>query len=188
MRWVESDEAIGRVDDILASVGMEHGKRRTLAGSWKSGERQPRNPRGAGMPAGRKLDVVRVAGWERYPWLLHGFSSRAGGVSTVYGDRSLNLGWTKDDDPAKVAANRRRFIRAVAGKHDARLVALHQSHTGFVRVVGRDGVEDVLEHPATDLETGEDRAVLRGDGVMTDVPGLLLGVQVADCVPVLVAD
>ncbi len=38
------------------------------------------------------------------------------------------------------------------------------------------------------LETAEGRAVLRGDGMMTDVPGVMLGVQVADCVPVLVAD
>ncbi len=38
------------------------------------------------------------------------------------------------------------------------------------------------------LETADGRAVLRGDGVMTDVPGVMLGVQVADCVPVLVAD
>ena len=38
------------------------------------------------------------------------------------------------------------------------------------------------------LETAEGRAVLRGDGMMTDLPGVMLGVQVADCVPVLVAD
>ena len=38
------------------------------------------------------------------------------------------------------------------------------------------------------LETADGRAVLRGDGMMTNVPGVMLGVQVADCVPVLVAD
>src|SRR5258708_6695819 len=38
------------------------------------------------------------------------------------------------------------------------------------------------------LKTAEGRAVLRGDGAMTNVPGVMLGVQVADCVPVLVAD
>ncbi len=43
-----------------------------------------------------------------------------------------------------------------------------------------------MGHPI--LETAEGRAVLRGDGMMTDVPGVMLGVQVADCVPVLVAD
>jgi YfiH family protein len=37
--------------------------------------------------------------------------------------------------------------------------------------------------------TGPDgKAVLRGDGLMTGVSGILLGVQTADCIPVLVAD
>ena len=188
MRWVESDEAIGRVDDILASIGLEHGRRRTLAGSWQGGERHPRKPRSAGTRVSAKLEVVRAAGWSRYPWLLHGFSSRGGGVSSVYGERSLNLGWTKDDDPEKVTQNRERFVKAVAGNRKVRLVALRQSHSGLVRLLGRDGVEDVLEKPVTKFETADGRAVLRGDGVMTNVPGLLLGVQVADCVPVLVAD
>jgi hypothetical protein len=38
------------------------------------------------------------------------------------------------------------------------------------------------------LETSDGRAVLRGDAMMTNVPGVMLGVQVADCVPVLVVD
>ena len=37
------------------------------------------------------IDVLRVEDWEQYPWLRHGFSTRAGGVSTVYGGNSLNL-------------------------------------------------------------------------------------------------
>ena len=123
--------------------------------------------------------MVRAPGWEGYPWLLHGFSSRVGGVSDIYGPGSLNLGWTRDDDPKNVAENRRRFIRAVAGTGAARLVTLRQTHTGLVRVV---------EAGDSPLETAEGKAVLRGDAVMTDVPDILLGVQVADCVPVLVAD
>ena len=42
-------------------------------------------------------------------------------------------------------------------------------------------------HPAR-LQTADGRAVLRGDGMMTNVPGVFLGIQTADCVPVLVAD
>jgi hypothetical protein len=38
------------------------------------------------------------------------------------------------------------------------------------------------------LQTAEGKAVLEGDGLMTDVPGVLLGVGTADCVPVLVVD
>ena len=38
------------------------------------------------------------------------------------------------------------------------------------------------------LQTAGGRGVLRGDGMMTNVPGIFLGIQTADCVPVLVAD
>ena len=39
MSWVESKEAIGRVDELLASIGLVHGSRETLAGTWQGGER-----------------------------------------------------------------------------------------------------------------------------------------------------
>ena len=62
----------------------------------------------------KDLELVQVAGWERFGWLRHGFSTRGGGVSMVYGaGGELNLGWTKEDDPAEVAENRRRFVQAV---------------------------------------------------------------------------
>ena len=122
--------------------------------------------------------VVRAPRWERYPWLWHGFSSRPGGVSDIYGPGSLNLGWTAHDDRRNVVENRARFVKAVAGRR-VQMMTLRQTHTGIVRIV---------EAGDSPLQTPEGKAVLRGDAVMTDVPGLLLGVQVADCVPVLVAD
>jgi hypothetical protein len=181
MDWIESPEAIGQVDELLAQVGLGHGSRKTLAGTWKGGERQTRKP-APGPVAGRKLAAVRAAGWERYGWLRHGFSSRAGGVSGIYGANSLNLGWTKEDEASKVAQNRRRFLREVAGGQ-GKLLTVRQFHSGMVRVV--EAEDGALEGR---LETADGRAVLRGDGMMTNVPGVMLGVQVADCVPVLVAD
>ena len=185
MNWPESAEAIGQVDDLLASVGLGHGRRETLSGTWVGGERRKRPLKQRGEPAvGRgKAGVVHADGWERYAWLRHGFSTRAGGVSRVYDPGttrgSLNLGWTKPDDDANVVQNRKRFVREVAGAGEARLVTIRQFHSGMVRVV---------ESSDETLETQDGRAVLRGDGMMTNVPGLMLGVQVADCVPVLVAD
>ena len=116
-------------------------------------------------------------------WLRHGFSTRAGGVSSIYGEGSLNLGFTKEDDAANVAENRRRFAASRGGCGTGKLVTLRQIHSGLIRVV--EAGDGALEGR---LETAEGRAVLRGDGMMTDVPGVMLGVQVADCVPVLVAD
>ncbi len=69
--------------------------------------------------------------------------------------------------------------RGVAARSGVRMATLRQTHTGVVRII------EAGESP---LQTPEGKAVLRGDGAMTDVPGLVLGVQVADCVPVLVAD
>jgi len=189
MDWVESAEAIEDVDELLAGVGLEHGRRKSRAGTWAGGERRGRPKPGAvNARIGRKTAVVRAQGWERYGWLRHGFSSRAGGVSPIYGEGSLNLGFTKEDDAANVVENRRRFVGEVAASpppqnrdvgHPGRLVTMRQIHSGLVRVV------EAGDGP---LETADGRAVLRGDGMMTDVPGMLLGVQVADCVPVLVAD
>lgn len=137
------------------------------------------------------VELVRVGWWGRFPWLRHGFSTRAGGVSSVYGgdslNLSLNLGWTKEDDPELVAENRRRFLRAVGGDSGGeagqKLVTLRQVHSAAVRVV-RPG-DGALEGR---LETAEGKAVLEGDGLITDVPGVMLAVGTADCVPVLVVD
>jgi polyphenol oxidase len=185
MNWVESAEAIEKVDELLASVGLGHGQRKTLAGTWEGGERKGRKTAGrmAKPAVVGKAKVVQAPGWEKHSWLRHGFSARAGGVSTIYdagsGKGTLNLGWTKEDETANVAENRRRFLRAVAGNKAGKLVTLRQFHSGLIRVV------EGGDHP---LETPEGRAVLRGDGMMTNLPGVMLGVQVADCVPVLVAD
>ena len=121
MDWLESAEAIEQVDELLASVGLGHGRRKTLAGTWAGGERRSKIAAKVGpkMGPGRAVKAVRVAGWEKYAWLRHGFSVRAGGVSGIYdlgsGKGTLNLGWTKEDEAANVAENRRRFLHAVVG-------------------------------------------------------------------------
>jgi purine-nucleoside/S-methyl-5'-thioadenosine phosphorylase / adenosine deaminase len=130
------------------------------------------------------IEVVRVPGWGRYGWLRHGFSTRGGGLSTVYGGKTLNLGWTKEDDPALVAENRKRFLMAVCGADaGVSMVGVRQIHSGVVKVV-REG-DGALEGR---LQTAEGKAILEGDGLITDVPGVLLAVGTADCVPVLVVD
>ncbi len=110
--------------------------------------------------------VVKIAEWAVYPWLRHGFSTRTGGVSEVYGPKELNLGLTKDDDEAAVWRNRELVVEAVGG--EGPLVTVRQVHGVEVLVAG--------EGP------------LVGDGLMTGDRGLVLGMMTADCVPVLVAD
>jgi len=117
---------------------------------------------------GQGIELVRVPGWERFSWLRHGFSTRAGGASSAYGEGELNLGFTKEDDPVRVAANRRALIEAVGG---GRLATMRQIHSNVVRTV--------VEADYTADEC---------DGLLTQTAGVLLGVLTADCVPVLVVD
>jgi YfiH family protein len=136
---------------------------------------------------GLRAGIVQVSEWEPYLWLRHGFSTREGGVSSIYGRNSLNLGWTKDDEPALVAENRRRFLQAVygdlEGKGQQQAVTVKQVHSNLVRVVRvEDGVWEGR------LQTADGKAVMEGDGLMTSLSGVMLGVQAADCVPVLVVD
>ena len=187
--WLESAEAIGGVDELLASVGLGHGRRKTLAGTWKNGERRKgESVEKARVVAARQgvvtaTSAVQAPGWEKYGWLRHGFSTRFGGVSTMYGDGALNLGWTKEDKATNVVENRRRFLQVIDALNCGKLLTIRQFHSGMVQIVeAGDGAREGR------LETADGRAVLRGDGMMTDVPGVMLGVQVADCVPVVVAD
>ena len=113
------------------------------------------------------LDVVRATGLADLP---HGFLGRAGGVSTgeVCG---LQFGHGAGDDPEAVAENRRRAVAAVLPQAD--LAMPYQVHSPDAVIVSQPWREK--ERP-------------RADAVVTDRPGLLLGVVTADCAPVLLAD
>jgi len=128
------------------------------------------------------MNIAEVS-WEGMGWLRAGFSGRRGGVTSVYSGKSLNLGWKEEDEDSNVAENRRRFLEAICGNPDGgrvnSLVTVRQVHGDVVRIVRRGEVP---------LATANARAALEGDGLVTDVPGVMLGIQVADCVPVLVAD
>ncbi|MGC2402187.1 MAG: peptidoglycan editing factor PgeF [Acidobacteriaceae bacterium] len=127
-----------------------------------------------------RLDIVRVPGWDKNPWLVHGFSTRSGGKTTIYrsGAFDLNLGFNDSDDRQVVAANRRSFVSAAAeGQEFSGVVTLRQIHSSLIL---RVSVADVRESGVP--------AVLKGDGLMTGEPGVLLGIQTADCIPILVAD
>jgi YfiH family protein len=127
-----------------------------------------------------EMRMVRVPGWNRFEWMRHGFSTRVGGVSSVYGPAELNLGFTLDDDPAKVRENRRLCLETVAATDQSfSLVTVRQVHGTRIKVV---------ETCAPDLATEDGRATIEADGLMTAAPAMMLGIQAADCVPVLVAD
>jgi len=125
------------------------------------------------------LDVLKVPSFAAISWLIHGFSTRAGGQSTTYSKSpaigELNLGFTTSDHNANVVANRESFVEAVTGNPQFPLVTLCQIHSAAVLRI---------QTPRTARDSGFAEA----DGMMTNQPGILLAIQTADCIPILVAD
>jgi YfiH family protein len=114
----------------------------------------------------------------KLPWLVHGFSTRVGGVSRAYDKDDLNLGFTKDDTRDAVERNREVFLtklgavtRRRKGQRLWPLVTLRQIHSDIIH-----NIEDIPSEP------------LAGDGMISSTPGLLLAIQTADCLPVIIVD
>ncbi len=102
--------------------------------------------------------------------ITHGFFTRRGGVSEgVYG--SLNCGYGSSDDRDRVAENRSRVMAALAPAEH--LVTLYQVHSPDVVAVTTPWVPE---------------AAPQADAMVTDRPGVALGILTADCVPLLLAD
>jgi polyphenol oxidase len=95
------------------------------------------------------------------------FSTRRGGVSEGPYE-SLNVGLMTDDDPQRVAENRRRLCAEV-GADVARLAMNRQVHAATVNRA----------------EAGERGRP--GDGLWTDEPGVPMLKVTADCLPVALA-
>jgi len=131
-----------------------------------------------------KLNILRAQNLEKLPWLVHGFSTRMGGLSRAYGKGDLNLGFTEDDPRATVERNRAAFLRGLdadglrtgegarpSNGHPWTLVTMRQVHSDIIHQVD-----------------SEPDAALAGDGLITATPGLLLGIQTADCLPIILVD
>ena len=103
------------------------------------------------------------------PGARHGFFGRRGGVSTG-AFASLNCSATVGDDPDAVASNRGTALAAVGA---TRLALCRQVHGAGIAAVAGPFAEDARPE---------------ADAMVTDTPGLALGILTADCVPVLLAD
>ncbi|MGA9511643.1 MAG: peptidoglycan editing factor PgeF [Candidatus Sulfotelmatobacter sp.] len=125
-----------------------------------------------------KLTILHAAHLSKFPWLLHGFSTRVGGFSRAYGQNALNLGFTKDDSEAAVKRNRAAFLLDVGAKGESKN-ALTNSPLVTLRQIHSDIIHSVDSPPDSPLV---------GDGLVTNTPGLLLAIQAADCLPVILVD
>ena len=117
------------------------------------------------------LQVLQLAPFAKLPWLVHGFSTRAGGTSTLDGEKLLNLSFTEWDAKENVMENRRAAAERRSGAKDFTLVAMKQIHSDMILSFSTAPAEPC-----------------KGDASTTKEPGLLLGTQTADCVPILLVD
>lgn len=109
----------------------------------------------------------------RHPALTgtaHGFLGRRGGTAGGAHD-GLNVGFGGDDPREHVLANRALAVEAV--QPGATLATVFQIHSAEVVSVSSAWSDE--ERP-------------RADALVTDRPGLLLGILTADCAPVLLHD
>ena len=102
---------------------------------------------------------------------VNGFSTRLGGVSP-FPANDLNLAGFDEDTSENIHENRRRFMAAVGGDFD--LATVWQVHGDHIKTVAN----------AEDAARSDDHA----DALVSDLPGILIGVKTADCVPVVLAD
>lgn len=130
------------------------------------------------------IDVLRAGSLAGIPWLRHGFSTRAGGVSRIYGGNALNLGFTAQDLRAAVEKNRKIFASAIVSNGgverrasrpstiaDWPMITLGQIHSDLIHCVSETPPEPIA-----------------GDGLITQTPRILLAILTADCLPIILVD
>jgi polyphenol oxidase len=125
-------------------------------------------------------DGLDVATWDLFDGVgLDALvTTRNGGVSEgPYA--SLNLALHVGDDPSWVLENRRRAL-ALLGADLGDLVAAEQVHGARVSVVG------AADRARGARSTAD--AVAASDGLVTTEPGLVIGILVADCAPIVLFD
>jgi purine-nucleoside/S-methyl-5'-thioadenosine phosphorylase / adenosine deaminase len=151
-------------------------KRKTLPRKRLPNSSQWRQRRAGG------LRILEASQFARLNWLVHGFSTRTGGASELKSDRDgrkgtekvLNLGFAEWDTRERVLENRQNFFAAL-NVSAMRQMGMRQIHSDIVRVVNSADAEPSVQ-------------TAKADALITNESGLLLTVQVADCVPILLAD
>lgn len=129
------------------------------------------------------INFVDGVGFLTFPTLSeldfvnHAFSTRIGGVSTDE-FKSMNLSFSRGDDPDKVRENYRIFCRA-AGFDYHTLVSSSQDHNTNVRFVTKNdcGIGIDREHDMPSV-----------DALVTNETGVTLVTHYADCTPLIFAD
>ena len=123
------------------------------------------------------LEALPLAGCD---FLVHAFLTRRGGVSGgCYGD--LNFSSREGDRPEDVAANWQRLAESFQ-LDLPQFVLMQQTHGDRIITLDTRDPEPVADRPLPP------EAVYVCDALVTDRPGLAIGVKTADCVPLFLVD
>ena len=123
-----------------------------------------------------KVPYLHFHSFDRQEWLQLTFSTRLGGVSKGYLS-TLNLGWDRGEPRENVCENYRRYCASIGSKSE-KLVLSDQVHETTVRYVDeRDCAGTEIVKQLKDV-----------DGMITDIPELVLATSYADCVPLFFCD
>lgn len=130
-----------------------------------------------------KVNQKEGVTWLSYPaldeieWTGSAFTTRLGGVSQGVCS-SMNLSFSRGDDPEAVSENYRRLSKVLGFLPD-QIVTSDQTHTTNLRVVGK-------EHCGSGVT--REREFREVDGMLTNEPGVVLATFYADCVPLYFID
>jgi hypothetical protein len=109
--------------------------------------------------------------------LVHGVFARSGGTSTGSFD-SLNIGMNSGDEYSAIAENRKLIIRKMGMKP---LIFLNQEHGQEIKILNKaDNDLSAIFEPGREIYTA--------DAIITDMTGVFLVIQVADCQAVMLYD
>lgn len=114
---------------------------------------------------------------EAYEEIIHGFSTRIGGVSENEFSQ-MNLSFSRGDVRENVLENYRRIAAAI-GFDDTHIVCSDQTHTVNVREVTQEDLGKGYIRPRDYTDV---------DGLVTNTPGVVLATFYADCVPLYFVD
>lgn len=123
------------------------------------------------------VPYITIPAFDEQDSIIHGFSTRLGGVSTCYFS-SMNVSFTRGESTNIVIENYKRLGNAM-GFNPEHVVASSQTHTTNIKIVQQcdcgKGFHQKKDY--TDI-----------DGLITNLPGLVLTTFYADCVPLLLFD
>ena len=106
---------------------------------------------------------------KKYKGIFHNFFNRNGGVSSgIYNSLNCGIG---SNEKKKNINNNLKIVKKKIGCGDKNLIILKQSHSNKCHLIKKNL-----------------KRRISGDGLITKLPGIALGILTADCAPILFYD